>query len=199
LSGVGTPGRSPFPPGNLAYSEIDKPVKPDLEKAKQLLAQAGLSGGFSFTLTVEMDPAAQQVAQMVQNMLKPAGIIANLEKVDFGTVLDNLNKGSFDVSFLPWSGRIDPDQNIYDRLITNGSLNYMRYSNPELDKLLDAARKETDNAKRKPIYEQIAAMAIKASPYIFFYHEHNLFGTVKAVKGFMPVSDGMIRTVNLSK
>ncbi|MDR3348649.1 MAG: ABC transporter substrate-binding protein [Acidaminococcales bacterium] len=199
LSGVGTPGRSPFSPGNMAYSDLDKPRKPDLEKAKQLLAQAGLPGGFNFALAVEMDPAAQQVVQMVQSMLKPAGINASIEKADFGTVLDNLAKGQFDVSFLPWSGRIDPDQNIYDRFITNGPLNYAKYSNREMDRLLDAARKDTDAAKRRELYDRIVVLALKESPYIFLYHEHNLFGMGKTVAGFMPVADGMIRTVNLSK
>ncbi|MDR2005857.1 MAG: ABC transporter substrate-binding protein [Acidaminococcales bacterium] len=199
LNGIGTPGRSPFPPGNLAYSDLDKPGKPDLAKAKELLAKAGLGNGFSFTITTDTDPVSSQVAQMVQNMLKPAGINANLQKVDFGTMLDNATKGLDDASFINWSGREDPDQNAYDRFVTGGSTNFMKYSNPEMDKLLGASRQETDGAKRKALYDQVVALAIKDSPYIFFYHEHNIFGALKTVKGFIPVSDGMIRTINLSK
>ena len=199
LNGIGTPGRSPFPPTNLAYSDLDKPGKPDLAKAKDLLAKAGLENGFGFTITTDTDPVSSQVAQMVQNILKPAGINVSLQKVDFGTMLDNATKGLDDASFINWSGRIDPDQNAYDRFVTNGSVNFMKYSSPEMDELLNASRKETDNAKRKALYDQVVALAIKDSPYIFFYHEHNIFGALKEVKGFIPVSDGMIRTINLSK
>jgi peptide/nickel transport system substrate-binding protein len=200
LSGIGTPGRSAFSPGNLAYnSEIDKPSKPDPAKAKRLLEEAGLAGGFSFTLTTDINPVAQQIIQVLQNMLKPAGINAVLEKVDFGTVLDKAAKGNFDVIYITWSGRADPDQNSYDRFIANGSFNYMKYNNSEMNGLLNEARRETDESKRKALYDKVTLLAIEQSPYIFLYHENNLFGAVKELKGFMAVPDGMIRTVRLSK
>jgi peptide/nickel transport system substrate-binding protein len=119
--------------------------------------------------------------------------------VDFGTMLDNATKGLDEASFINWSGRIDPDQNTYDRYVTGGSTNFMKYSNPEMDRLLGASRKETDTAKRKGLYDQIMILALRDMPYIFFYHEHNIFGAMKSVKGFIPVPDGMIRTINLNK
>jgi ABC-type transport system substrate-binding protein len=42
-------------------------------------------------------------------------------------------------------------------------------------------------------------IVLRDNPYIFFYHEHNIFGMDKTVQGFMPVPDGMIRTVRLTK
>lgn len=199
LAGVGTPGTTPFPPNSMAYTEADKPVKPDLEKAKQLLAEAGKAGGVSFSIKTDVDPVSQQVAQMVQNMLKPAGIEVTLEKVEFGTLLEQTKNGNFDAAFINWSGRIDPDQNIYDWFVTNAPLNYMKYSNAEVDKLLNEARAELDEGKRKTLYSNVIAILQRDVPYTFFYHEHNIFGLDKSVKGFTSVPDGMIRTVNLSK
>lgn len=199
LNGAGTPGRSPFPPANFAYSDNDKPLKPNLEKAKELLAKAGMPNGFAFTLKTDTDPVTQQVGQMIQNMLKPAGIEVTLQKLEFGTLIEHGKTGNFEAASISWSGRLDPDQNIYDWFITNGSLNYMKYSNKEVDRLLNEARASNDEPKRKALYEQVMKIVQNEISYIFLYHEHNVFGLDKAVKGFIYYPDGMIRTQNLSK
>ena len=200
LNGAGTPGRSPFPPGNFAYSDaIDKPVKPDLEKAKALLANAGFPTGFSFTLKTDTDPVTQQVGQMIQNMLKPVGIEVILQKLEFGTLLDQAKSGNFEAASISWSGRLDPDQNIYDWYVTNGSLNYMKYSNKEVDRLLSEARSTIDEGKRKALYDQVMQIVHTEVSYIFLYHEHNVFGLDKSVKDFIYFPDGMIRTMTLNK
>lgn len=200
LNGIGTPGRTLISPNNFAYNgELDKPQKPDLEKAKQLLAKAGKANGFAFTLKMDSDPVFQQIGQMVQNMLKPAGIEVTLEKMEFGALLEQSKNGNFDAAFIGWSGRMDPDQNVYDWFVTGGSLNYMKYSNKEVDSLLNAARAEIDQAKRKVLYDKVTAIVLREVSYLAFYHEHNVYGIDKTVKGFTYIPDGMIRTINLSK
>lgn len=200
LNGVGTPGRTLFFPSSFAYNpEQDKPFTPDLAKAKELLAKAGKPNGFAFTLKTDSDPVFQQIGQMIQSMLKPAGIEVTLEKMEFGALLDQALKGNFEATFIGWSGRPDPDQNIFDWYVTGGSLNYMRYSNKELDSLLSAARAEIDEAKRKALYDKATALVQQEVSYIPLYHEHNVYGLNKAVKGFAHNPDGMIRTADLSK
>ncbi|WP_018130873.1 ABC transporter substrate-binding protein [Effusibacillus pohliae] len=198
LNGAGTPGHSPFAPSHFAYGDSDKYEKPNLEKAKELLKQAGKPDGFTFTLKIGTTPQNQQLGQMIQNMLKPAGINVNLEKVEFGTLLDQAKKGNFEAVQLGWSGRPDPDQNIFDFVVTGGSNNYSQYSNPEVDKLLNAARVEGDEAKRKALYDQAMKILNDDAEYIYFYHSNTVFGVSKAVKGFTYIPDGMIRTANLS-
>src|SRR5665647_3038912 len=199
LNGAGTPGRSPFPPANFAYADNDKPLKPDLAKAKELLAKAGFPNGFAFTLKTDPDPVTQQVGPMIQNMLKPAGIEVTLQKLEFGTLIEHGKTGNFEAASISWSGRLDPDQNIYDWFITNGSLNYMKYSNKEVDRLLNEARASNDEPKRKALYEQVMKIVQNEISYVFLYHEHNVFGLDKSVKGFVYYPDGMIRTQNISK
>lgn len=200
LNGVGTPGRTLIAPNNFAFNPAqDKPSKTDLEKAKQLLAKAGKPNGFAFTIKTDSDPVFQQIGQMIQSMLKPAGIEVTLEKMEFGALLEQAKNGNFEATFIGWSGRVDPDQNMFDWFITGGSLNYMKYSNKEVDNLLNAARAEIDETKRKALYDKVAAIVLQEVSYVALYHEHNVYGLDKSVKGFAHIPDGMIRTVNLSK
>lgn len=198
LDNAGTAGHSPFPPKNLAFGESDKYDKPNVDKVKDILKTAGKSQGFSFTLKIDTDPVNQQVGQMIQSMLKPAGIEMTLEKVEFGTLLEQAKQGNFEAIAISWSGRMDPDQNIYDWFTSGGTQNYNKYSNPQVEALLKNARAELNDVKRKAIYDQIMGIVHQDNPYIYFYHEQNVFGVAKSVQGFKYIPDGMIRTANLS-
>lgn len=198
LNNAASPGKSPFPPANFAYGESDKFSKPDIAKAKDLLKKAGKPDGFTFTLKIDMDPLTQQIAQMLQSMLKPAGIQLNIEKMEFGSMLDQAKKGSFEAASIGWSGRIDPDQNIYDWFVSGGTQNYAKYDNKAVNKLLNDARIELNEGKRKALYEQTLEIVADEVPYIYLYHDHNVYGVASYVKGYTPNPDGMIRTDNLS-
>ena len=199
LSGVGTPGSTALPASNFAYSDTDKVVKSDVAKAKALLAEAGKADGFKFKIIIDTDPVSQQVGQLVQKMLKEANIEVELEKTDFGTLLEKARKGDYEAAFVGWSGRTDPDQNMFDWLVSGSRMNYMSYKSEEMDKLLNEARTVVDEQKRKDLYSKALNLCLEDSPYIYFYHEHNVFGISKSIKGFQANPDGMIRTVNLNK
>jgi peptide/nickel transport system substrate-binding protein len=196
---AGSPAYSPFAPSTFAYNPHDKPETPSVKKAKELLNKAGKKNGFTFTLKIPTTPAGQQVGQMIQNMLRPAGIHVQLEKVEFGTLLEQAETGNMQAVALGWSGRPDPDLNTYDFLATVGSQNYSRYSNPEVDKLLNSARQEMDQTKRKAMYDQVMNIVHEDVPYVYLYNEHDVFGLSKDVQGFQYIPDGLIRTVELSK
>jgi peptide/nickel transport system substrate-binding protein len=77
------------------------------------------------------------------------------------------------------------------------SANYTAYSNPEMDKLLDAGVETLDPAKRKDVYRQIAELLAKDVPYAFLF-EANFFSISSSkVKGIEPVPDGLIRLRNV--
>ncbi|SEB84228.1 ABC transporter substrate-binding protein [Paenibacillus sp. GP183] len=199
LNGTGIPAHSPFVPSHFAYGDSDKAPKPDVEKAKSLMKAAGVPDGFSFTLKYVQNSSNQQLVQMIQNMLKPAGITVNLEATDSAANTDNLNKRNFEAIVSTWSGRPDPDQNIYDYNRTGGILNRSTYNNPQVDKLLDDARLQVDEGKRKAIYDSAMQIINVDLPYIFLYHPNNTLGYAKSVTGFKYVSDGMVRAAELSK
>jgi peptide/nickel transport system substrate-binding protein len=203
LRGVGgEAGNSPFSEQSWAYSEeSDSYPERSVEEAKALLEEAGKPDGFSFTLKTDPSPINQQIGQVIQNNLKPAGIDVKLEQEEFGTLLDDSTNGNFQALFLGWSGRIDPDLNIYDFTVTNGDFNDSGYSNPEVDKLLNEARTTSDRARRKELYGQVMEILHEDVPYVYLYHNNQTtdFAMQPTVQGFEPYPDGILRLAGVSK
>jgi len=198
-NGAVAASHSPFSKAQFAHGDADAPPKPDLARAKALLKAAGKEAGFSFRLTLPTTPYEAQVGQMIQGMLRPAGINVTLEKAELSTQIEAGKAGTYEGLFVGWSGRPDPDQNIYDFAVTNGSLNYSKFGSKELDDLLQQARLEGNEAKRKLLYDQAMQLLVKEVPYIYLNHDNVLFGIAKSVKGFRYVPDGVIRTATLAK
>lgn len=202
LRGVGgSPANSPFGEDSWAYSkESDAYPARDPEKAKALLKEAGESN-LSFTLKIDPAPTSQQLGQVIQSSLKPAGIDVKLEQLEFGRLLEDSISGNYEALFLGWSGRIDPDLNIYPFMVTDGDFNDTGYSNPEVDRLLNEARTESDQAKRKELYSQIMDILHEDVPYVYLYHNNSTtdFAMQKNVEGFEPYPDGIMRLAGVSK
>ncbi|WP_251551435.1 ABC transporter substrate-binding protein [Neobacillus muris] len=190
------PSVSPFAPMSWAAPDFKQP-KADVKKAKQILADAGLKN-ISFTLKLSPSPEEEQMAQMIQSMLKQVGIDMKIEMVEFGALLDQLDSGDFQAVRNGWSGRIDPDGNTYRFFYSGASNNYTRYSNPEVDTLLDKARTIGDQKQRAEMYKEVSDILWDDAPYIFIYHEIDYKAMKSYVKGFKHIPDTMIRTDSIS-
>jgi peptide/nickel transport system substrate-binding protein len=197
----GTPANSPFSKQSWAYGESDEYPPRSVEEAKQLLKEAGEPNGFSFTFKVDPSPLSQQIGQIIQSNLKPAGIKVELEQVEFGTLLEQNDSGNFEAMLLGWSGRIDPDLNIYNFVVTGGDFNASGYSNPEVDRLLGEARTTTDRDRRKELYDQALEILHEEVPYVYLFHSNLTtdFAMQPTVKGFEPYPDGILRLAGVSK
>ncbi|MGM0602683.1 MAG: ABC transporter substrate-binding protein [Bacillota bacterium] len=187
------PGHSPFPPGTSVHDESREVVQADTEKAKELLKEGGKADGYEFNMLVSPEPTAKQTAQLIQSMASQVGIKVNIELLEFGTLIDRLMATNYQAILVGWSGRVDPDGNTYRFFHSEGSMNQSNYSNPEVDKLLDAARKENDPAKRKELYGQVVEYLDEELPYIFVYHPKELKAHKNRVNGFTPYPDGLMR------
>jgi peptide/nickel transport system substrate-binding protein len=197
----GTPANSPFSKQTFAYGESDDYPERSVDEAKKLLEKAGKPDGFSFTYKTDPAPTSQQLGQVIQDNLKPAGIDVKLEQEEFGTLLEDADSGDFQALALGWSGRIDPDLNIYNFVTTDGDFNESGYSNPEVDKLLGEARTTDDEAQRKKLYDQAMAILHEDVPYVYLYHSNTTtdFAMQKNVKGFVAYPDGILRLAEVSK
>jgi peptide/nickel transport system substrate-binding protein len=109
------------------------------------------------------------------------------------SLLDQQDRGDFELLQLGWSGRVDPDQNITNFVGTGGSQNVSGYSNPTLDKLLSQARETNDLAQRKELYGQVVAELQKDDALIYLYRQRNLTGVSDDVKGVQVFPDGVVR------
>lgn len=195
----GEAANSPFAPTSFAHGESDEFEMGTVEEAQELMAEADEPDGFSFTMTVGTPPVQQQLGRVVQDSLEPAGIEVELERVEFGSLLDQAGRKDYEALQLGWSGRVDPDQNIYDFMVTGDVNNYSGYSNEEVDELLNAARQEADEDERKEIYDQIMEILHDEVPYIYLYHENSQWGLQQSVEGFEFNPDGILRTAEISK
>jgi len=197
--GTAVPAYSPFGPASPAYvkSEDTPPaVNPGL--IRKLLKEGGKPKGFSFTMQTATSPLNVQIAEIIQSMLKPYGIQMNIDQLDFGTMLNNSADGNFTAMALGWSGRLDPDQDIYSFFYSGAPLNSSQYSNPKVDALLNQARAVSDMAVRKAIYAKAVAIINHDSPYVFLYHPNNVLAYSNSIKGFVYIPDGLIRVATLS-
>lgn len=77
-------------------------------------------------------------------MVSEAGINLNLQMTEYATLLDRQQRGEFKMSMSGWSGRPDPDGNIFSFIHTQGGLNDGKYSNPQVDQWLQEARLTSD-------------------------------------------------------
>ena len=191
-----TPSVSAFSPMSWAAPDFEQP-KADVEKAKAILAEAGVED-VSFTLKISPGPEEEQMAQMIQSMLTQVGITVEIEMVEFGALLDQLDSGDFQAVRNGWSGRTDPDGNVHRFFYTDASNNYTSYSNPKVDELIENARVESDQAGREAMYKEMAEILWDDAPYVFLYHELDYKAMKKNVKGFKHIADTMIRTETVS-
>ena len=170
----------------------------DIEKAKELMAEAGYPDGLELELQAPNRPENQQVVQMIQAMAAEAGIRIKLVAKEFATMLSDQAAGNFEASQVGWSGRIDPDGNILGFVSTDGGFNDGKYSNPEVDRILAEARAVSDQAERQDLYHQANEILNADKPLFYLYNEAWLYGVSNKVEGFTPNPDGMIRLENVS-
>ena len=196
MEGEAVAGNQWVAPTNSWYVKSLPMPKRDLAKAKALLAQAGVPNP-SFTLMTPTTSDAQRLAQVVQAMVKEAGFDVKIQATEFSTSLDLADKGQYEAYVLAWSGRADPDGNIYSHLVTKQPLDYSGYANPEFDRLINESRATNDPAQRLKLFADAAAMEHRDRPIVYLYHRHWLWAYTSKLSGFRTIPDGLVRVQNL--
>jgi peptide/nickel transport system substrate-binding protein len=192
-----TVGNQWVAPGNRYYAKSLPVPKRDIAKAKALLKEAGVPNP-SFTLLTGTTSDAQRLALVVQAMTREAGFDVKIQAAEFATSLNMADKGEFDAYVLAWSGRADPDGNLFSFHACKQPLNYAGYCDAETDKLLVASREARDPAERAKLFEQIAARVLKERPIIYLYHRNWLWAYNAKLAGVRNVPDGLLRVTGLS-
>ena len=128
-----------------------------------------------------------------------AGFDISLRPVEFAALQSSLARGDFQIGQSGWSGRVDPSGNVHQYASTKGSLNDGKFSNAEADRLLDEARAEPDEAKRRALYTQFLAIMADERPIVYLYYLPYTFGTQKKINGFVPYPDGLIRLKDVQR
>ena len=199
--GVGTIGYGTIPPSSFAYDANFKPYeKADPEGAKKLVAAVG-KGPLSFELLVSAgDPFQIQIASFLQAQLKKADISMEIKQLEFAQILKAQTEHSFaGMTQIGWSGRIDPDPNTSDFLVTGRPNNDSSYVNADVDKLMADQRAEADQAKRKDLLRKAEQIYVVDDPARVWYRFRvSQLLTSNRVSGAQPYPDQIIRFANVS-
>ncbi len=196
MEGEAAPGNQWVAPDNPFYAKNVPIPKRDVARAKALLKDAGAENP-TVTLMTPTTSDAQKIAQVVQAMVKEAGFDVKIQATEFATSLNMADKGDFEAYVLAWSGRADPDGNIYSFDACKQPLNYAGYCKPEVDALLNHSRTTREMNDRRKDYEQLAAIVLKDRPIVYLYHRHWLWGYTSKLNGLRTVPDGLVRLQGL--
>jgi peptide/nickel transport system substrate-binding protein len=193
-----------FVPGNQwvspehPYFQKSFPVPGrDLNKAKALMTEAGVTTPFDVDFMVPKGEETQAVAEVIQAMAADIGINVKIRVTEFATSLKQAEAGEYQAYLLAWSGRTDPDGNLYIFHKCKAPQDYPGYCNPQADKLLDEGRTLADMAQRKAAYEKLTKIILEDNPKIYLYHRRVLIAHTTRLDGYKQMPDGLVRVVGL--
>ncbi len=196
-AGLAKPAKNPLPPSIWGYNEDTDPYEYDLEKAKELLAEAGYEDGFETTLWSMPNPRPyfpqpKLIAQAIQADLKEIGIKAEIKTYDWGTYLNKTENGEHDMALLGWTGdNGDPDNFLYvlldkDNAVKGSAGNIAFYRSDELHDLLIEAQQTLDKDKRTKLYKEAQKVINKDAPWVPMAHSTPPLGLKNEINGYVP-------------
>lgn len=171
-----------------AFDNTLKPIPYDIEKAKQLLDEAGwkdtdgdnirdkmIDGKkvqFSCEILIASGPVYEHIAADVANAMYPAGIKANVRTLEFGAMNEAVKAHQFDLYLGAWQQSFlaeDYKQIWHSTSYSNGGSNYAGYGNPAADALIDSIRIAIDPVKRVALEKRLQKIVYDDQPYVFLF------------------------------
>ncbi|MBR7552764.1 ABC transporter substrate-binding protein [Allobacillus sp. GCM10007491] len=193
-AGYAQPAVNPVPPGYLGYNDELELYEYNLDKSKELLAEAGHEDGLEielWTMPVARPymPDPETVSEIIQNDLGEIGITAKIVREEWAPYLEKTAAGEQELYMLGWSGTNgDPDYFLSSLLHGSnaGSSNRSFYENDEVDKLLDQAKRAVDQEERADLYKKAQEIIYEESPMIPLVHSEPVLATSSDVKNYVP-------------
>ena len=207
LFGLGQICHVPFQPDTWAFNPAVKPFPYDPARALRLLAEAGwkerngdgilVKDGKPFQFTIITNQGNEQrikSAQIIQYRLRRIGVDVKIRVLEWSSMLTNyIDKKNFDVVLMGWSLSQDPDQ--YDIWHSSKTgvkeLNFISYSNKEVDRLLEQGRGTFDRKKRQAAYFRMQEIIAEEQPYTFLYVPDALPVVSARFRGIEPAPAGI--------
>jgi peptide/nickel transport system substrate-binding protein len=193
FGGTVLPGCLPVPPGSPYYDASIKCPGRNLSRARSLIRSTGMSTPIRVQLMIGTDQVAARLGQVIQAMAREVGFQVDLQPTEFVTALRRQDQGQYQAFAIGWSGRVDPDGNIYQFVHSKGSLNNLGWAAGRMDLLLDNARKAATAKARKTLYSNAFRILRSELPLIYLWHPVNRHGVTGNVKGVRTYGDGLIR------
>ncbi len=176
----------PLPKSSWAYDPDIRRYEYDPQQAERLLDAAGLprqaaAGGMRVKLTLKTstEESSRLLAAVLQEQWRKVGIDLDVRPLEFATLFSDMARGSFELYTARWIGaNADPDtffEYVFDsRKMPPAGANRGHYRNPEIDALLDHARAESDQEKRRGIFGQVQKIIAEDLPYVSLWFMDNV-------------------------
>lgn len=186
FAGYATPLYSNFSPVMAVYynDELSDLYETNIEKAKELMAEAGYEDGFDITITVPSNYQKHvDTAQVLIEQLKQINVNATLNLVEWATWLEDVyTNANYQTTIVGLTGKLDPND-ILIRYKSDYSKNFVRYSNPEYDELIDKALTASDE-ERVEIYKECQRMLAEDAASVFLTDPNQIVVTRSDLKGY---------------
>jgi ABC-type transport system substrate-binding protein len=204
------PADSLLPPESWAYDPELTHYEHDPQRARQLLEQAGYPAvngvRIHLTMKTSTEESTRLLAAVLQQQLREVGIVLDVRTFESATFFADVTRGAYQVHSLRWAGgNEDPDMFEYvfhSRKFTPNGANRTFYSNPHLDALIDEARGELDQERRKRLYAEIQQILVVDQPYVELWYQDNVMVHSKRVRNVALDPSGnydFLKTVQLEK
>ncbi|ALU39287.1 ABC transporter substrate-binding protein [Kocuria flava] len=190
--GSATVNQTAVPETSVWYHEY-APFEQDLDRARELAESSGLTGRTVGLMVTNEHPETVTAAQVVAANLAEIGVATEIRTLDFATWLDEQARGNFDMLLLGWLGNVDVNDYYYNQHHSEGSNNAQGYSSPEVDRLLDAGRTETDPEARKELYDRAAERIVDDASYVYLYNPDVVQAWAPELEGYEPRPDRAVR------
>jgi peptide/nickel transport system substrate-binding protein len=175
-----------LPPNSWAYESNVQTYPYDPGRARELLKESGHEH-LSFTYRTSQDDTGRLVAAALQQQLREIGVTMEIRSNEFATFFSDIVKGEFQTYSLRWiGGNTDPDffnAVFHSKMAPPNGANRGRYSNPRVDQLIEFARRETDQEKRKDAYREIQRIVAEELPYVSMFYMDNVCVYNKRIEG----------------
>jgi peptide/nickel transport system substrate-binding protein len=194
LFGHGEPAMSPLFLANYTNERFGYPY--NLDKAKKLMAESKFPKGFTATVTyVGGDSIAQQTLVILKDEWSKLGVTLNLKPIEEGVYFSTWSSGKWDLIWVKATNDIyDPAENLHFEMMgkEGGSdSGWSGYEDKGLNRLVLAAEKQPNQAKRAALYNRIQKTYMAEGPQIYLFHPSNLWATSSKVHGFQIYKTGL--------
>ena len=178
----------PIPPGIPGHSSAFKGSALDIEKSKALLKEAGYENGMTLELLQDQRNENLEVTQLVVSSLSRVGITVKIVPMEWGVYTSRINDGKFDLFYRSWLADYMDAENFLFPLFHSSQAgaagNRPRYSNSEVDALIEKAQITVNDEERLKLYRQIEEKVVHDAAYAFLFHKLERIVTQPWVKNF---------------
>jgi peptide/nickel transport system substrate-binding protein len=187
----------PFLPGSSAYNPDVKAPTQNIQRAKELLREAGYDAKHPFTFEIATSNSSAirpYAAEILQYQLKKAGVIVKLRVMEWQAFLNMVVfPHNFDTVLLGWGLSPTPDPYLFwdSQSDKKGGFNLVGYHNKKVDGLIEKSQSIIDKKQLSKMWREMFALIVHDNPYLFLYIPNSITAVNKNIKHIEPALGGI--------